>query len=342
MAASSRGIGLMRLTSRTAPLAARPLQQRLFTTCNPLLKSSKPAPKKTTLPPKKPTKTPSLLKSALNSTKPKPAIKTTSTPPPPPTTPTTPIPPSLTTNPAAIPVIRTLLHNKTPTLLYESGSHLWMKISTWGAAAMFWGYGLVNYGIFRDFVADRTEQLGPWVSYAFVAACVACTGFGSYFFRASHNIVRSIHAVPTAHLARAGALPRGVDPRTTPLLLEIRVKKLLPGPAKKIFVRPEEVRIPFAVYQPASPFRSAEQISSAAERKRREEWEYDKKHMMTVPIRHAGRGLKEAWFGVQRALTKSGFMKMEAGGEKLKLDVASCWALDEGRALDRLVDVMKR
>ncbi|KAL0931759.1 uncharacterized protein CTRU02_212712 [Colletotrichum truncatum] len=330
MASLSRGLGLRLTLLPGAPLAApRPLQpvpQRLFSTISSLRAAKAGAEKS------------AIRKAAV--VKPKPKTTTSSTA----TAPASAGPTITTTNPAAYGLIKQLAQKGSPTLLYESGSHFWMKASTWGAATMFYSYAVINYSFFRDFVAGRADEIGSWVTWVFGAVCIATAGFGSYFFRASHNIVKTIRAVPAATLAEAGSLPRGVNPKTTPILLEIQVKRLIPGLSKKIVVAPEQVKIPYRVFQPLSPYQTTAQ-ARAQERKDKAEakkqWEYDQKHLMTVPIRHAGSGMKSAWFGIQRALTKSGFMKMEAGGEKLKLDVASGWALEDGRALDRLVTIEK-
>ncbi|KAK2742001.1 hypothetical protein CKAH01_01428 [Colletotrichum kahawae] len=328
MTVFSRGIGLrVPLLPRT--LAQRPLHPISRFTTSTTLRYAKPAPKKSPIPN---TTSPSTTTAAIPKAKPH--------------APATAQHQQLlqATNPAAARLLQAIVNKGTPTLLYESGSHFWMKLSTWGAATMFYGYAVINYGIFRDFVAERADQLGPWVTWAFIAACVATTGFGSYFFRASHNIVKNMRALPTAKIP-PGSLPRGVDPKTTPVLIEINIKRILPGLSKKVVVPPHQVVIPYRVFQPLSPFRSTQDMKAAKKREQAEKKaarDYDRDHLMTVPIRHAGRGMKSAWFGMQRALTKTGFMRMGAGGMKLKLDVASGWALDEGRAIDSLVTVENR
>ncbi|KAF4821576.1 hypothetical protein CGCSCA5_v003138 [Colletotrichum siamense] len=338
MAALSRGFAL-RLPLLPRTLAQRPLHSVSRFTTSTTLRYAKPAPKKSPIP-----KTPSSSSSSPTTAAAIPAAK--------PHAPATAQQQQRqqqqqllqATNPAASRLLQAIAAKGTPTLLYEAGSHFWMKLSTWGAATMFYGYAIINYGFFRDFVAERADQLGPWVTWAFIGGCIATTGFGSYFFRASHNIVKNIRALPTAKIP-PGELPRGIDPKTTPVLIEINVKRILPGMPKRVVVPPQRVVIPYNVFQPLSPFKPLQNMKAEKEKERKERKaarDYDREHLMTVPIRHAGRGMRSAWFGIQRALTKTGFMRIEAGGMKMKLDVASGWALDQGRAIDSLVTIEKK
>jgi len=63
---------------------------------------------------------------------------------------------------------------------------------------------------------------------------------------------------------------------------------------------------------------------------------YDREHIMTAPFRHASRAFYELFKAVGRTWTREGFVKLGVKGRKYKFDVTSGWALDGGRALDRL------
>ncbi|KAJ0324213.1 hypothetical protein COL5a_007880 [Colletotrichum fioriniae] len=350
MAASSRGMSLcLLLASRPGPLRATTtatiqplLPRRLFSSLNPLRYAAKPW-RTTTIPS-------NLTRSAVSK-------------PPPSKSPLPSTSPKTTTNPAtassspgttgagatagsAYALATTLAQRPQPTVLYEAASHLWMKVSAWSAATMFYCYAGINYYFT---LLDPPPDLAAWVPHAFAFICVATAGFGSYFLFNARNIIKIIRAVPTASLlksaggkASAEVLPLGVtSAKATPVVLEITCERILPGTPKKLLVAPEQVTIPCRIYSPLVTPTPAMERAAARQRQvqARADWEYDKGHLMTTPFRHASKGFKAAWYGVRRAITKEGFMRMEAGGEKLKLDISTGWALDDGRAIDRLVKV---
>ncbi|WYZ40433.1 hypothetical protein EsH8_IV_000774 [Colletotrichum jinshuiense] len=346
MATFSRGLGLARLSLLAAPraplCAAQPLQpfsQRLFSSLGPLRFAAKP--------PAKPSRT--ATGASRKAAVPAPTRATTPPPPAPrrsatakanPTTTTTTTatatPPSAAGSAYALK--SQLAQRGQPTVLYEAVSHFWMKLSAWGAMVMFYSYAGINY---YTMLLDPPADLAAWVPHAYAVICLAMAGFGSYFFFQAHNIVKLVRAVPTATL-KAGAVPAGVSPKTTPIHLEITCKRMLPGKPKVLVVPPEQVWMPGRIFMPAAlPATPAQERAASRQRRAqaKAEWEYDRNHLMTQPFRHAGKGFRAAWYGMRRAVTKEGFMKMQVGKDKLKLDVASGWALDDGRAIDRLVKI---
>ncbi|KAK1598682.1 uncharacterized protein LY79DRAFT_655827 [Colletotrichum navitas] len=335
------GLGLSLLAPRAAPLCAtpqplQPFSRRFFGSIAALRHAAKPPS------PSSPRIAASLPRAA---TAPK-----TLTPKPKPTAPG----PTRTVSPAAAvssagsayALTAQLAQRSQPTVLYEAGSHFWMKLSAWAAMLMFYSYAGINY---YTMLLHPPEDIAAWVPHAFAVICLAMAGFGSYFFYNTRNIVRLVRAVPTALLApnarglASGAAAVALNPKTTPIHLEITCKRMLPGRAKVLVVPPQQVSMPGRIIaQTASSHASPAQERAAARREQaraRAEWEYDKDHLMTVPFRHAGKGFRAAWYGIRRAVTREGFMQMEVGGQKLKLDVASGWALDDGRAIDRLVKI---
>jgi len=69
---------------------------------------------------------------------------------------------------------------------------------------------------------------------------------------------------------------------------------------------------------------------------------YDKEHLLTAPFRHMGRALARVWDGIVRSLLQSGFVKVRIHGSRYRMDIQGSWALDKGRALDRLVTIRDR
>ncbi|OHF02711.1 hypothetical protein CORC01_02107 [Colletotrichum orchidophilum] len=338
MAASSRGLSLrlLLLGPRPGPLSATQplLSRRLFSSLSPLRYAAKHS--RTTAPTNL-TRNAALSKPTTKAPLPSTAPKTTTNP--------------ATAGAGSAYALATQLAQRTqPTVLYEAVSHFWMKLSAWSATLMFYSYAGINY---YTILLHPPEDIAFWVPHAFAVICVAMAGFGSYFLYNSLNIVKLIRAVPTASLlkpaagkngkaAAAAVLPLGVtSAKTHPIVLEITCKRMMPGTPKKLLVAPEQVSIPGRIYSPLIAPTPAMERAAARQRQvqAKADWEYDKGHLMTTPFRHASKGFKAAWYGVRRAVTKEGFMKMEVGKNKLKLDVATGWALDDGRALDRLVKI---
>ncbi|KAK2004843.1 hypothetical protein LX36DRAFT_649381 [Colletotrichum falcatum] len=352
MASFARGLGLglslSLLAPRAAPLCAtpqplRPFSRRFFGSLGPLRHAAKPLSKTSSSSSSSriAASVPRAASAPKNLT-PKPKTKPTA---PGPTRPVSPAAPVSSAG-STYALTTQLAQRSQPTVLYEAGSHFWMKLSAWAAMLMFYSYAGINY---YTVLLHPPEDIAAWVPHAFAVICLAMAGFGSYFFYNTRNIVRLVRAVPTVLLApNARGLAPGaaaaLNPKTTPIHLEITCKRMLPGRAKVLVVPPQQVSMPGRIVaQAASPAHASPSQERAAARREqaraRAEWEYDRDHLMTVPFRHAGKGFRAAWYGVRRAVTREGFLQMEVGGQKLKLDVASGWALDDGRAIDRLVKI---
>lgn len=70
-----------------------------------------------------------------------------------------------------------------------------------------------------------------------------------------------------------------------------------------------------------------------------EERRIDESHIMTRPFRHMSRAFYKMFKAISRTWSREGFLKLGVDGQIYKLDVSGGWALDEGKALDKLVKV---
>lgn len=82
---------------------------------------------------------------------------------------------------------------------------------------------------------------------------------------------------------------------------------------------------------------AAERRAEEARRKAARQYELD--HIMTAPFRDGARAAGTVMAGIRRGITGEGFAPLIVNGVKYKLDITSAYALDEGRALDRVVRV---
>ena len=244
------------------------------------------------------------------------------------------------------------------TLLYEAPSHFWFRFGCYTAATMCFAYvGYNHYTI----LLHPPDGLMWWIPYTFGLVLVFVAAVGFWFVMSTGKIVRSIETVPAAAVAKelaARAAKAASNKSSTaaplpasPIYIEVATRRMLPfAPPKKTLLAPEEVQLPFRMYSVFAgrgPEASQKSMSMAervrAERAAREakiaERKYTMDHIMTAPFRDAGKAFGTAFGGIRRSFSREGFAKIQLGKQEYKLDVTGGWALDDGRAMDRLLPV---
>ncbi|CAK7264207.1 hypothetical protein SEPCBS119000_000871 [Sporothrix epigloea] len=254
------------------------------------------------------------------------------------------------------------------TLLYEAPSHFWFRAATLTAGFLTIAYTVANY---YSVFLNPPDNLLWWVPQAFAVICGVMLAGGVYFFSGGLGIIRVIHAIPSAHIeAIAGKGAAATAARAVkdagggpmpPVFLELEIGRVMPFlPARKRYILPEKLVVPFrfatyglngdvlpaagaagAAAATGTPLTGYERVKAhEAEQERVAKLrEYEMDHLMTAPFRHAGQGAQSAWGQIQRAFSREGFLPVFVNGDRQKLDVMGGWALENGRALDRLVTV---
>jgi hypothetical protein len=196
---------------------------------------------------------------------------------------------------------------------------------------MFWSYYL-----------NPPEGLPSWVPIAYGGVCFMMAGAGGYFLLGPAWIVKSITAMPHSALKAAGAVAKGAAPEE--LKIEIELRRMFPlpfMPARKLYVKPEEIRLDHQLARvdakPTAAQMKAIRLQEAEEA--RKALEYEQTHLLSKGPRMVSRGAFDLFKGIRRTWTKEGFAKIWIKGYRYKLDVSGGWALDGGRALDRLVTI---
>lgn len=264
-----------------------------------------------------------------------------------------------------------LARKSTATILYEAPSHTLSRFSSYTAGIfcfLFSGYHYVTG------MANPPEDIVWFVPHLYGIVVLAMGSMGTFFISGAGRIVRVISAVPrAAEVAAKSAIPETRTPSpaqkaaaaaavaargVSPIQLELTASRYVPfiGPAV-MRVDADKVVFPARLQQlremveylrqggspggkPVSNTTRARLAEMALRRARAEaEAKYDKEHLMTSPFRHLGRAVKEAFVATRRALTGEGFVKIKVNNVGYKLDVSSAWALDGGRALDRLITI---
>jgi hypothetical protein len=347
MASLSRGFGprLLLVFQRPPPSqcsglrSGLPLQQPIlavrFSTSRLRLLQKPPRP--TANPNPRPA--PAAKQAAKPAAKPSLAAKPSSPPPPTPAAAPRPVPPSYAE----------ILAQRGRTLLYEAPSHFWFRTGCFTSATFCISYTVYQYW---TIILHPPEGLLWWVPHAFGVILIFMSGMGVYFVLGAGRIVRSIEAVPAAQVAKhilskATAGTTGAAATAAPpVLIELTTLRPIPFfPPKKTVLPPDQVQLPFRMHNlfappPANPTSKpltlSEQIKAAhLERAAREA----RRKETTAPFRDARRVFSAAWHGIKRSFSREGFARILVGKTEYKLDVTGGWALDEGRAMDRLLSI---
>jgi len=252
-------------------------------------------------------------------------------------------------------------------LLFEAPSHFWYRLSSLGASAFCITYTVYQYW---TVLLHPPADIASWVPTAFGVICVFMGSIGVYFALGTSRIVRSISAVSVASALATGKgkLPSALltlsngrkaasaaAASKSPIYIEVQTQRMLPFlPMKRIQLWPEQIRLPFRMSEAiaargdvvptkaAGPAGLRERVQ--AERAEREAKakarKYEMDHLMTAPFRDAKKGFRVVWDGMSRAFHRGGFAQVELGGKNYKLDVSG-WAMENGRAMDRILALKK-
>lgn len=168
---------------------------------------------------------------------------------------------------------------------------------------------------------------------------------GLYLITKTPNIVARIRVLPVVQaprLAPTGAVAAVVPttPATSsPLQMEVTVKRMLPLLSPKILTTPiENVTLTTRFSLPESLVPEL-QRRAAAEKAAKAQRKFDMEHLMTMPFRQFGRALAAMFNGIKAAWTDMGYGVMRVDGKMYKVDVTKGFAHDGFRTLEKLVEI---
>ena len=228
-----------------------------------------------------------------------------------------------------------------PTLIYVAPSHTAFLVSSYTAATFCFSYSAYNMWYSS---IHAPSGLAPWIPVAFGVVCIGMSAMGTWLMLSPSRLIRTITAIPVTASRSAVAAGKTLPKRTpTEIELEIELRKMLPIPFLKprtLRMKPTELVIRSPLVAP--PTRSASPAERLATRQeqeaeRKKALEYEQTHIMSAPFRHMSRLSFSLFKATARAWTRDGFAKLKANGQTYKLDVTGGWALDGGKAIDRLV-----
>ncbi|RKF74768.1 hypothetical protein GcM1_237005 [Golovinomyces cichoracearum] len=228
----------------------------------------------------------------------------------------------------------TLAQKSHSTLLYTAPSSSAYFISSYVAATFCFTYGVLSY--WNNYLCAPPD-IAAWIPYAFTGVSLATILFGIRFLRNPVRIVQNMTGRPK------------ISNDKPTLEIEIELKRMLPIPflqPKVISVAPNEIFVPTYFVRPlSSPLSKSELRAQKIEEnlRRQAELEYERSHIMSAGIRHLWRAIGMVFTSIfratQRAFTQDNFLEMRIRGKIYKLDLDGGWALDKGKAIDRLVTV---
>ena len=223
-----------------------------------------------------------------------------------------------------------LASRSAPTPLYVAPSHTLYIWSAYAGAAFCLSYAGISY--FAN-VVSPPEGLSTWVPIAFAGICFMMGALGGWLIFAPASLIRSITAHPVKSALANGAPSLRVD---------IELRKMLPLPflaPRVVSATPAELLLNHSIYVPAvRPVTAAERLAVA--RRQAEEQEAERqKSILLAPFRHASQAFYGLFIAIRRTWSREGFLKLKVKGRPYKLDITGGWALDEGRALDRICKV---
>lgn len=223
-----------------------------------------------------------------------------------------------------------LASRSTPTQLYLAPSHTSYIIAAYSGAAFCLSYAGFSY---YANVVSPPDGLSTWVPIAFAGICFLMGALGGWLILAPASLIRSITAHPVQSAVANGA---------PTLRLDIELRKMLPLPflaPRVVSASPAELTLNHGIYAPAArPVTAGERLTLAKQQAKEQEAERQKSILLS-PFRHASQSFYGLFVAIRRTWSREGFLKLKANGRTYKLDVTGGWALDEGRALDRICKV---
>ncbi|KAK5018780.1 hypothetical protein LTR39_000786 [Cryomyces antarcticus] len=197
------------------------------------------------------------------------------------------------------------------------------------AASYMGAFFLIGLGVYYvdQWYIHPPAGLPWWASTGFASVGIGCVIFGTFLLIGPARLVNTITAVP---VSGAASSPQ--------LLLRIEAKKWM------LFVRPAVMEVPAG--ELALPERMVKKVFPVAERSERElrlaaKANRDHRSIFTLPFRQLSKVMFE-FFAASRKMfaTRSEWVYLRVKGRgNWKIDRYGGWALDGGKALDRLTMV---
>ncbi|CAL8575493.1 hypothetical protein XPA_001413 [Xanthoria parietina] len=220
---------------------------------------------------------------------------------------------------------QSLADRSDPVLLYQAASHTIYMAGCYSIGLLIFGWIAHTTSLIRSWPPVKYDSYLK-VGYSVMIAMAG--GMATLFIIRPFRIIQTIQAVPTT-LSRS----------QKSLHLQIESARMFPG------IKPKTVSIPvndIKLSRPLFQERSSLNSSGTLEARRVEAERLRKLrqgNVFLLPFRQLGFHLSKGVRGVKDAITKNPFIYLRAKGfnGSWKLDIETGWALEDGRAIDRIL-----
>ncbi|KAL9601130.1 MAG: hypothetical protein Q9219_002729 [cf. Caloplaca sp. 3 TL-2023] len=222
------------------------------------------------------------------------------------------------------PFSQSLAERSEPILLYQGASNTIYMLGCYSLGLLISGWSIHSS---RQIHNHPPPYFNRFLRIMLYGVCALAAGMGALFIIRPYRIVQTIQALPVTS--------RGV--RT--LHLQIESARVLPG------IRPSTVSVPASDITISHQLHADKYNGIPAEvlEQRRKEAEKFRKlregNFMTLPIRQLGFHVWKGFQALKKIFSSNPFIYIRAKGYQgsWKLGSEAGWALDEGRAIDRIV-----
>lgn len=219
------------------------------------------------------------------------------------------------------------------TILFEVASQKLFTMSSYTAGTFCFAAAAINY---QYNVINAPPGVPQAIPIVFTIAAVMFSAFGTSYFLKPAHVIRSIRVLPVGASSKSSKGPQ------SKVYLEILATRTFTIPGlglRRIVVEPHGITVKNRLYMPKIEPTAMQryQMQLDDERRKKEEREYTMNNLMTTPFRHAWWAISTIFFSLRRGITGEGFATLGIRGIKYKLDIKNGYALDGGRALDKLL-----
>lgn len=167
---------------------------------------------------------------------------------------------------------------------------------------------------------------------------------GFWLINKTPGIISQIRVIPTTAtravpIPAATAQPVAASPS---LKMEVTVQRMFPALSPKVLTVPLEnvsLKSRLSLPQEYVPQLRRQEIKAEERQKAKEQQKFDMQHLLTLPFRKIGRGVKGMFTGVRSAWTDMGFGTIRVDGKEYKVNVERGFAHNGFQTLERLVPV---
>ncbi|CAO1597894.1 hypothetical protein XANCAGTX0491_001685 [Xanthoria calcicola] len=221
---------------------------------------------------------------------------------------------------------QSLADRSDPVLLYQAASHTIYMAGCYSIGLLIFGWIAHTTSLIHSW---PPVKYGSYLKVGYSVMIAMAGGMATLFIIRPFRIIQTIQAVPTT-LSRS---------QKKSLHLQIESARMFPG------IKPKTVSIPVNDIQLSRPLfeeRSSLNSSGILEARRGEAERLRKLRQgnyFLLPFRQLGFHLSKGVRGLKDAITQNPFIYLRAKGfnGSWKLDKETGWALEDGRAIDRIL-----